>query len=184
MKCLIEDVLEFSNIDSRDNDKKELVDLNKVLEKVQYNLHHEISTKNAKIMPHPLPLYYCNEVRFAILFQNLLQNGIKYNKQQRPIIEVWSTNVDNVLNIYFKDNGIGIEEEYQQQVFGYFKRLHSKNEYEGSGIGLAMCKKIVENCNGQLTIQSTIGKGSTFMVSLPIVTEDVKKEVEMAALVG
>jgi len=184
MKCLIEDVLEFSNIDSRDNDKKELIDLNKVLEKVQYNLHQEIENKNAKIMAHPLPTYHCNEVRFAILFQNLIQNGIKYNKQQRPIIAVWSTNVDGVLNLYFKDNGIGIEEAYQQQVFGYFKRLHNKNEYEGTGIGLAMCKKIVENCNGQLTIQSTVGKGSTFVVSLPIVTKDAKQQMEMATLVG
>jgi light-regulated signal transduction histidine kinase (bacteriophytochrome) len=109
------------------------------------------------------------------LFQNLINNGIKYNKNEQPTIIVnadCNKSGDCVFSV--KDNGIGIDEKYQQDVFGMFRRLHSSAEYEGSGIGLAFCNRIVETYGGKMWLESKVGEGSTFYFTLPKTTTTVE----------
>jgi light-regulated signal transduction histidine kinase (bacteriophytochrome) len=101
------------------------------------------------------------------LFLNLIQNGIKYNKSEVPQVDIDFVEDDFNFIFSISDNGIGIDEKYKEQIFVVFKRLHTQQEYEGTGIGLSICKKIVENLNGKIWIDSTVGEGSTFFISLP-----------------
>lgn len=184
MKFLIEDILEFSKIDKGDNTKKELIDLNKIVDKVSKTLKQEIDEKRANIIHEELPFYFCNEVQVSLLFQNLIQNGIKYNTSKVPIIKIKSTNEKGILKIYFKDNGIGIEEEYHEKIFEFFKRLHSSNQFEGTGIGLGLCNKIVQSMDGKISLKSVIGTGSEFIIELPVVpSNDLTKYLESPNMV-
>ncbi len=166
MSDLIEGVLEVSKVNHSELEKTQ-VDLNNIVYKVQKILRKDILDKNAIIICEGLPMFFCNELRFTILFQNIIQNGIKYNSSKLPQIEIWAEENNDTLNIFFKDNGIGIEEKYQEQIFKYFKRLHTKIEYSGNGIGLGLCKKIVQDYNGKIKVQSIAGKGSIFIIDLP-----------------
>lgn len=167
MNYLVSDILELSKLNAPDRLKKELVDLNVILKKVKSNLQEDLQSSNASIIAEPLPDYYCNEVEFLMLFQNIIQNGIKYNNSLRPTLTIWSENGDNTLKIHFKDNGIGIEEVYFNQIFQFFKRLHTINEYAGTGLGLGLCKKIIQKYKGDIGVKSKLDKGSTFSIYLP-----------------
>ena len=103
----------------------------------------------------------------TLLFQHLLQNGLKYNKSLQPKVKIEVAEKGQRLEISFTDNGIGIEEKYHDYIFEHFKRLHSSSEYTGTGLGLSLCRKIVIKHGGQLLVQSELGKGSTFTISLP-----------------
>ena len=100
------------------------------------------------------------------VFQNLLTNAIKFKSERDAIIKVYSSQQKNHYEIVVEDNGIGIDPQYQKQIFSAFKRLHSRDKYEGTGIGLAICKKIVERHNGTIRIESEVGVGSRFIISL------------------
>ncbi len=167
MATLIEDILEVTKINNNTPEKKAWVDLNRIVRKVILILRQEIEEKDAIVNIGDLPLFYCNETRFIILFQNLIQNGIKYNRSSVPSVNIHSKIENNQIYIYFKDNGIGIDPKYHEQIFEYFKRLHNKSQYSGTGIGLGLCKKIIHNYNGRITIDSTLGKGTTFTIELP-----------------
>ena len=167
MNYLVSDILELSKLNAPDRLKKELVDLNIILKKVKSNLQEDLHSANASIIAEPLPNYYCNEVEFLMLFQNIIQNGIKYNHSTRPTLTIWSENGDDTLKIHFKDNGIGIEEAYFTQIFQFFKRLHTTDEYSGTGLGLGLCKKIIQKYKGDISVKSQLDKGSTFSVYLP-----------------
>lgn len=168
MSYLIEDILELSKVRNGNKEKKEWVDCNKIVETAKQCLIQAIERKNVQIICQDLPTYYCNETEFSLVFQNLMQNGIKYNKSTEPTIEIWSSQSKNALFLYFKDNGIGIEEKYHAQIFEYFKRLHNQTEYEGTGIGLGLCRRIVENYNGSISVESNLNQGSTFILKLPL----------------
>jgi light-regulated signal transduction histidine kinase (bacteriophytochrome) len=101
------------------------------------------------------------------LFQNVIGNAIKYRTETRPVIQVTSEREGAEWKICVTDNGIGIAPEYRDQIFGLFKRLHSREEYEGTGIGLAICQKIVQHYGGRIWVESEEGKGSTFCFTLP-----------------
>ncbi|MEL6676175.1 MAG: ATP-binding protein [Bacteroidota bacterium] len=167
MTYLIKDILEFSQINSQMDERKAKIDLNEIVAKVLYALAEDIKNADAQIICHDLPVYECNEAKFCLLFQNLIQNGIKYNKSTPPVLKIWGEEKENEWWIYFQDNGIGIEAAYHQKIFEYFRRLHSRYEYEGTGIGLGLCKKIVEYYQGSITVYSVPGEGSTFLVKLP-----------------
>ncbi len=168
MQYLIEDILEFSKINNEEqNNTKKRIDLNKLVNKIKAILVSELDGKNGQIINQGLPNYYCNELEFTILFQNLIQNGIKYNERKKPTIEIWYKEQADSIKIYIKDNGIGIEQAYHQQVFDLFKRLHTNEVYEGTGVGLSLCKKIVSKYKGQIEIQSALQMGSTFIITLP-----------------
>ena len=167
MSGLIADILQVTKIDNEETGDKDWVDLNLLLEQVKANLFLELKEKSAQISSQDLPSLYCNESQFSLLFQNFIQNGIKYNENSQPTINIWSTEEAEQVYVHFQDNGIGIEEEYHDYIFEYFRRLHNLDQYEGTGIGLGLCKKIVQNYQGEISVFSEKDKGSTFTVKLP-----------------
>jgi light-regulated signal transduction histidine kinase (bacteriophytochrome) len=168
MNYIIEGVLELSKLKGIKKTERIEVDLNEILAKAQLNLEDDIREKNVIIKSESLSTFLGNEVEFLLLFQNLIQNAIKYNKSKEPTVIISTHQNNDVLFISFKDNGIGIDEVYFNQIFEFFKRLHGSSEYQGTGIGLGLCKRIVENYNGQISVESEVGKGSSFVIQLPM----------------
>jgi light-regulated signal transduction histidine kinase (bacteriophytochrome) len=105
--------------------------------------------------------------QFTQLFQNLIGNAIKFRNDKQPKVHISAQRQDYVWQFYVSDNGIGIAPQHQDQIFGMFKRLHGRGSYPGTGIGLAICQKIVERHGGRIWVESEIGKGSTFCFTLP-----------------
>lgn len=166
MHELIEDVLEFSQLDSR-TEKIQEVDLNKTLDQVVSTMTETINSKKANIKIQSLPALKVASTDMVRLFQNLIENGIKYNQSAKPIIEIECVEKEKEYCIFVKDNGIGIEKEYHDSIFEMFKRLHNRSDYKGSGIGLASCKKIVEKYKGNIHVYSKLNDGTTFIMNFP-----------------
>ncbi len=166
MYFLISDILEYSKVNNS-NEKKAWVDLNKVLEKVQHNLADLVQSKQAQIIAPQLPFMWCNETQLLVVFQNIIENGIKYNESPKPILQIYFKQNTETATLIFQDNGIGIEAQYYTQIFEMFKRLHTVDEYQGTGIGLAICKKIVEHYEGRIYIQPGQNEGTQFMIDFP-----------------
>ena len=171
MYSLIEDILEFSRFS---NGEFSFVneDLNEAVYTAISNIEEVINTKNAEVNCTHLPMIYCNKTQMTSLFQNLIENGLKYNKSTSPTINITCEDKGNMYEILIADNGIGIEKAYQDKIFEMFYRLHNQGEYEGSGIGLSTCKKIVTYHGGEIFIQSEQNKGTTFHIILPKVSQD------------
>ena len=144
----------------------EEIDLNDVLLLVKNNLSLTIQEKSADIQSNTLPKILSFKSGMMQVFQNLISNAIKYNKN-KPLIQIEYKELANEHYFEFKDNGIGIDKKSQKRIFEIFNRLHSRSEYEGSGIGLATCKRIIENLNGQIGVISKPGEGSTFWFRIP-----------------
>ena len=168
MHVLIQDVLEFSKVDSAPDLKKESVDMNESIMLVVQNLQESIKETNAEILTDALPTVEANSVHILQLLQNLVGNGIKYNKNHFPQVEIKHNRVNGHHIFAIKDNGIGISQEYHEQIFEMFKRLHTRDEYKGTGIGLAICKKIVNNFGGRIWLESNFGQGSIFYFTIPL----------------
>ena len=167
MSIMISDILTFSKLEKEDL-TIETVDLNETVR--QFSSAHSLflQENNAKIQFSNLPTIPANPLFMSRLFQNLLQNAIKYNEAEIPTIKInGQTNKRHVL-LSIKDNGIGIDEQYQAHIFEPFRRLHNRNKYKGTGLGLSICKKIVETHKGKIWVESK-GQGSEFFISLPIV---------------
>ncbi len=169
MNELVQSILEFSQIDKIGTKNQEIVDLNDVIGEATMNLEVLIKEKNAFIETEMLPMIQGNQTQMLQLFQNLIENGIKYNTSERPTIIIKTSKDWNKNILFFKDNGIGISDEYHHQVFEMFKRLHTEEKYKGTGIGLALCKKIATKHNGDLMIETSTQKGTTFKLSLPVI---------------
>ncbi|HYG16124.1 MAG TPA: response regulator [Bacteroidia bacterium] len=183
MQTLIKDILMFSKI-SVEKNSFETTDLNNLMQEVLGEMEPLIKEKNAKIMVDHLPSLNVYPRLIRPLFQNLLGNAIKYSKQNvTPEIKVFSelnpgvkingeetAPAANYYRIFVQDNGIGFEQKFSEQIFEMFQRLHSSSEFEGTGIGLALCKKIVEEHGGFISAISKLGEGSTFIISLPVNT--------------
>ena len=173
MMNLIEDLLSFSRV-NRPTEGFELVDLNVVINRVFSDLEVMINLKNAKITTGHLPHVKGRKSQLGQLFQNLISNAIKFNDKEKPIIEIRSENFmpsekePGYTKIEIIDNGIGFENIYSNRIFEIFQRLHGKTEYPGTGIGLAICKKIVEAHDGTISASGELGKGSVFTVILPL----------------
>ena len=168
MHYIIEGILELSQLKHIKKTERIEIDLNDIFGKTILNLMDTIEEKKAVVQANNLPLFLGNEVEFLLLFQNLIQNGIKYNESSEPTVIVSAHQNNDVLSIAFQDNGIGIAEEYFDKIFEFFKRLHNTSEYQGTGIGLGLCKRIVENYNGEIIVESQIGKGTCFTINLPL----------------
>jgi light-regulated signal transduction histidine kinase (bacteriophytochrome) len=168
MYALVEDILQISTLDYADHEVREMNNLNQIIDQVKLTLHNEILAHNANIQVESLPDYNCNPSEFYLVFQNLLQNSIKYNNSEVPNIRVWATTTDHELQIHVADNGIGIEKIYHEQIFEFFKRLHTNEQYEGTGLGLGLCKRIIESYQGSISLQSVPGEGSIFTIKLPL----------------
>lgn len=145
----------------------EPVPASEVLGKAIANLSSAIRDSEAQISAEPLPRLLVEEIHLLQLFQNLLGNAMKYRGESAPEIRVWAASQGAYCKISVEDNGIGIPRKYSEQIFGVFKRLHSRAEYPGTGIGLSICQKIVERYGGHIWVESEPGKGSTFCFTLP-----------------
>jgi signal transduction histidine kinase len=172
MQSLIQDILTFSKISVQE---KQFVvsDLNEILGEVISELEIPIREKSFKIETEALPKLAVNPGLIRPLFLNLISNAIKYSRKDvKPSVKIYSDNGETTdskyCRIFFEDNGIGFDQKYAEQVFRMFTRLHQRNEVEGTGIGLALCKKIVEEHNGFISVRSKENEGSVFIVSLPI----------------
>lgn len=186
MQVLIRDILTFSKVATS---KKEFIkcDLNQLLKDVQEQLEENITLKHAQITVDPLPSLFINPNLMQAVFHNLLSNALKYMAADTaPVIRVRAemdgagedvaTGGDKYCRILVEDNGIGFDQKYAEKIFSMFTRLHSSSDYEGTGIGLALCKKIVEDHNGFISARSKPGEGSTFMISLPLGLEQGQAE--------
>ena len=168
MHMLVSDLLDYSRAGQDDTGGVEFASgekLNMALE----NLSEAIKETGARVtVDDDFPVITVNPVRFMRLLQNLIGNGIKYRKDgAAPEITVRVSSWDDMWQFSVEDNGIGIQEEYLDQIFEIFKRLHHKNEYSGTGIGLAVCKKIVDSFGGDIWVQSAFGQGSVFSFTVP-----------------
>ena len=167
MRALLGDLLAYAEIGAISNDSGEVVDLNLVLEKVRQNLQMAIEENGASIVSTELPvLCAAQEFHFVQLFQNLIGNAIKYRSELTPLIQVSVRDVAGRLEFAVADNGLGVAPEYHQKIFQAFERLHD-NKSPGTGIGLAICQRVVERYGGQIWVDSELGHGATFRFTLP-----------------
>ena len=185
MQRLINDLLKFSRHANLEADFQR-VDLSDIVKDVLSDMEPELQKKGAKVELGILPFIWGIPSQIHQLFQNLISNSIKFSRQDvTPRISIYSEHavVPSVNNhaesqrfhqIYIKDNGIGFDAKYAKDIFVVFKRLHSYHEFEGTGIGLSICKKIVEKHNGQITANGVSGEGATFIVTFP--QKDFKSE--------
>ena len=165
MKLLIKNLLEYSRIGAKQ--ELEQVDCNKALNDVLADLSAAIDDAKAEIQHKPLPLISGYPTEIKQLFQNLITNAVKFQKKGvNPQIKISVQKIKDNWQFAFEDNGIGIEEKNIEKIFNIFQRLHSRSEYEGSGIGLSHCKKIVELHKGEIWVESTPGEGSTFLFTI------------------
>ena len=192
MQTLITDLLTYSRVTSKAKPFVS-VDLNEIVGDVLSDLEIKIKEVNAQIHVDHLPAIEGDPVQMRQLFQNLIGNALKFSKPEvPPVIEIRNVlgsfqgkdpGEESLINEYIHvikvaDNGIGFEEKYKERIFSVFQRLHGRNEYEGTGIGLAVCRKLVERHGGDIKAKSIPGKGSTFIVRLPIVQPKEEKKEE------
>jgi light-regulated signal transduction histidine kinase (bacteriophytochrome) len=167
MQLLINDLLSYSRVNSKGG-KFEEVDLEKVLDETLSNLELTIEENQAFITRESLPKINANYRQMIQLFQNLIGNALKYRSKETPQIQISTQKEDNQWIFSVEDNGIGIDPKYADRIFMIFKRLHTNEEYEGTGIGLAITKRIIERHGGNIWVESETGKGSTFYFTIPI----------------
>ena len=168
MKNMIQGLLEYSRIDKTDTGFKE-TNMNLKVEKAIENLQSIINESSAEITHDNLPAVVANPNQMIRIFQNLISNAIKFRKPQYPPkIHISCKKKKDEYIFSVSDNGIGIEKQYIDRIFEVFKRLHTMDEYEGTGIGLAIVKRIIEHHGGKIWVESELGKGSTFYFTLPI----------------
>lgn len=167
---LVEGLLNFSKIDKELGEPQE-INLSELVDNVCFNLNNLIETKKAQIDCESLPILLAHNALLSQLFQNLIANGIKYNENKSPVVHLGSFRKQGKTIFFVRDNGIGIEPRFKEEVFKMFRRLHTVEQYEGSGIGLAFCKKIVETYNGEIWLESEQGQGTTFYFTLPKLTK-------------
>jgi len=143
------------------------VDMNEVVSKVVGDLKVVVAESGAKVEQHNLPLVYADSTQMGQLLQNLVANGIKFRGGNEPKVDIGANRVSNGWMFYVRDNGIGFDMQFQDRIFLIFQRLHGRDEYAGTGLGLAVCKRIVERHGGKIWAESKEGEGSTFYFTLP-----------------
>jgi PAS domain S-box-containing protein len=165
MQALINDLLSYSRVGSRG---KDLVptDSGAVLQRVLANLRTTIENEHASVTHDTMPKILADASQLAQIFQNLISNAIKFHGEKAPVVHIGAKQSDDEVIFSVKDEGIGIEKKYTGRIFEIFQRLHGKHEYPGTGIGLAICKKIVERHGGRIWIESEENKGSTFFFTI------------------
>ncbi len=166
MQSLINDLLVYSRV-SGTKEKMEVIDLNRVVTTARQDLQSTIQEQKAVIFCEPLPRVMGHRIQLVQLFENLLSNALKFHGEGSPEIHIGCERKGDEWVVSVRDNGIGIRPEYKEKIFIIFQRLHSRAEYPGTGIGLAVCKKIAERGGGRIWMDSEFGKGTTFHVSFP-----------------
>jgi len=166
MKQLIEDILAYSRVGTRGREFK-MVKSETALKKALVNLRAAIEADGATVTHDPLPEVEGDEVQLTQLFQNFIGNALKFKGAGAPRVHVSVAEVPRAWEFAVRDSGIGIDSQYFDRIFMVFQRLHSKGEYPGTGIGLAICKKVVDRHGGRIRVESQPGQGSTFFFTLP-----------------
>jgi len=182
MGVLIKDLLDFSRIGH--NKDMEQVDSSAILQDVIADIDKAIKDSQAQIKVERLPVISGYTTELKQLFQNLLLNSIKFRKKDVPLkIDIAAHRKNDYWQFAFTDNGIGIDKQHNERIFIIFQRLHTRTEYQGSGIGLSHCKKIVELHHGKIWVESQPGEGSTFYFTIHSPKEklnEIKTEMHIA----
>ncbi|MCE9538492.1 MAG: histidine kinase, partial [Bacteroidetes bacterium] len=179
--ALIEDLLAYSHADS-EKVIFEKTDINEIVKEIKDEFNEEFHAKGAKIQAHKLPVLNVIRFQFHQLLHNLISNALKFSDPKRPLQITINSEMatgnkfknehlnpqKKYYHITISDNGIGFEPRFSDRIFEVFQRLHGKDEYKGTGIGLAICKKIVENHHGFITASAELKKGATFDIYLPM----------------
>ena len=166
MQNLIQDLLAYSRVTTKGNEFKN-IKMEEALEQALVNLKISIEENNAIITHDSLPIITADYSQMIQLLQNLIGNSIKYRSDKNPEIHISAQEKDTHWIFSVEDNGIGIDSKYSDQVFQIFKRLHTNEEYKGTGIGLAITKRIIERHNGRIWVESELSKGSKFYFTIP-----------------
>jgi light-regulated signal transduction histidine kinase (bacteriophytochrome) len=167
MQTLINDLLAYSRVGTRGKQFKP-TNCDAVLDRALANLQVTIDEHQAVVDREPLPALLADESQIGQLFQNLIGNAIKYHSGEPPRVRVWAERDGSDWLFSVRDNGIGIDPQYADRVFVIFQRLHTREEYPGTGIGLAICQKIVERHGGRIWFESEPGNGATFHFTIPM----------------
>src|SRR6266853_2483378 len=165
MDRLIRDLLDFATVSQQAETSE--VDAKAIAELAAQNLQEAVDQSGATIVIEALPVIRANEGQLLRLFQNLIGNAIKYRGEIAPEIHIAASSTASKTIFSVRDNGIGIDPQYHQQIFDPFRRLHTDSEYEGTGVGLAICKRVVQQHNGRIWVKSRPGEGSTFYFMIP-----------------
>jgi light-regulated signal transduction histidine kinase (bacteriophytochrome) len=171
---MLDGMLEYLTVTSRDSTPT-LVDLNACFERALGNLAAIVEESDADVAADQLPMVVGDEYQILHLFQNLLSNAIKFRGRERPRVRVEVEQRGSECLLAVRDNGIGIAEPYTQRIFEMGQRLHTRDEYPGTGIGLTLCKRIVERHGGRIWAESRDGGGSTFYILLPCAPSHVTR---------
>lgn len=175
MQALVEDLLDYSRVSAKPM-HFETVDLNRILKNVLSDLDERIRDSHTEIKVAKLPMIEAEANQMHALLQNILSNAMKFRKKGEPLtINITSTNnKKGPVVIRIQDNGIGMESNYLTKIFEPFYRLHGRTEYDGTGMGLAICQKIIRRHHGNISVESTVDEGSTFTLTLPRKQEEVR----------
>jgi light-regulated signal transduction histidine kinase (bacteriophytochrome) len=170
MGRLLSDLQEYAELSDDRSHPGELIDLNATVRKTIEDLKGMIEETNSEITHDPLPAVHGRESAFIQLFQNLIENSIKYRNERAPKVHISAERTAEHWRLAVADNGIGIDSRFQEQIFDPFKRLHGK-EIPGTGIGLAICRRIVERYGGRIWVESEIDRGSKFYMTFPAIEQ-------------
>jgi signal transduction histidine kinase len=171
MQALIEDLLAFSRVGRNGQEHKE-TDCNAAIDEALRNLAAAVRESGVIVTRGPLPPLLADHFQLVQLFQNLIGNAIKFRKNRPPMIKISAQRIGDKWQLSIEDNGIGIARDHKEQIFVIFQRLHTRDEYSGNGVGLAICKKIVEQHGGRIWVESEPGRGATFQFTLPATVAD------------
>ncbi|MFM1841326.1 MAG: phytochrome, partial [Cyanobacteriota bacterium] len=167
MQTLIDDILTYSKVDTQ-YAQLTFTDVQSVVNKALANLKQRINQCDAQIEVGSMPAVMADQIQLMQVFQNLIGNGIKFRRDTQPVIKIWGDRREDDWVFAVQDNGIGIDPQFFERIFVIFQRLHTRDEYSGTGMGLAICKKIIEGHRGNIWVESNPGQGSTFYFSIPI----------------
>jgi len=177
MRTLIDTLLAYARVSTHGTPLTP-TDCTIVLTQVLANLKVMREESGAMVTHDPLPTVLADATQLLQVFQNLLGNAIKFRTTVRPTVHISAERQEDAWRFAVRDNGIGIEPQYAERIFVLFQRLHTRRQHPGTGIGLALCKKIVERHGGRIWVESALGQGATFFFTLPHVREDSGPRVE------
>ncbi|RXA20756.1 PAS domain S-box protein, partial [Methanosarcina sp. MSH10X1] len=177
MQNLINDLLEFSRVTTKAREF-EPTDCKSLLDQVVFDLEISIKENEASVSYGTLPVVMADSMQLAQVFQNLISNAIKFRSEKVPEIEISAKKKADKWLFSVRDNGIGIDPKFSQRIFEVFKRLHKKEDYPGTGIGLSICKKIIERHGGRIWVESELGNGSVFYFTLPLVPAEIPETLK------
>ena len=164
---LIEDIMQYTKLGNLEKVPIELINLEALVSTIKSNLQTFLLEKNAHIVTSNLDAIYSNQSLLFIILKNLIENGIKYNDSENPIVEISYVYSEYGHELHVKDNGIGISKNYRHDIFELFTRLHTRNEYEGTGLGLSIVESCLNKLGGVVQLISEVGEGSNFIIILP-----------------